>query len=177
MSRLKKILRNLIILAVLFTIFIMRTGLFLNPISAHEHSEKSLHFGPSEIVHIQDYAKNIHILGKFDNWISCNTVNRVAYLLWRARGSSQFENDKSKALDYSWGYYEDYYKVYGAINDSRIKRVVLTVDNEEVLSQTEFHDALFLFTLELDIDENFPFIGIKAYDQSDKIIFEKSREG
>jgi len=164
MSRLKKILRNLIILAVLFTIFIMRTGLFLNPISAHEHSEKSLHFGPSEIVHIQDYAKNIHILGKFDNWISCNTVNRVAYLLWRARGSSQFENDKSKALDYSWGYYEDYYKVYGAIN-------------EEVLSQTEFHDALFLFTLELDIDENFPFIGIKAYDQSDKIIFEKSREG
>lgn len=177
MSRLKKILRNLIILAVLFTLYIMRTSLFLNPISAHEHSERSLHFGPSEIVHTQDFEKGKHILGKFNNLVSCNTVNKVAYFLWRAESPSHFQNDKSKALDYTWGNYEDYYKVYGAINDSSIKKVVLTVDNEEVLSQTEFYDDLFLFTLELHNNEHRPFIGIKAYDEKNNIIFENSREG
>ena len=79
MSRKKKILRNLIILVILFFIFLKSTGLYLSPISAHKSSERSIHYGPSEIVHIEDFSRGKYILCKYNGWVSCNTVEKKLF--------------------------------------------------------------------------------------------------
>ena len=119
--------------------------LYLTPISAHEYSERSIHYGPSEVVHIEDWDGGKYILCKYDKWVSCNTVKRTLLLFWRFGNQPiGFENDKTKAVDYTWGASGQYWKLYGIINDDKIKKVEITLDNGEVLTQTAFYDDLFL---------------------------------
>ena len=83
MSRNKKIIRNIVVLGILFFVFLKATGLYLIPLSAHENSERSIHYGPSEVVHIEDFDEGKYILCKYDKWISCNTVKRELLFFWR----------------------------------------------------------------------------------------------
>jgi len=75
MSRIKKVIRNLIILVLLFILYMMWAGLYLTPLLANEHSERSAHYGPSEVIHIENFDGGKYILCKYDRWFSCNTVN------------------------------------------------------------------------------------------------------
>lgn len=173
MSRGKKVIRNIIILIILFLLFINRSGLYFTPLSAHEHSERSIHYGPSEVVHIEDFKDGKYILGKYDKWVSCNTVNRSLLFFWRFGSQvTGFENDKSKAVDYTWSLSDQYYKLYGIINDDRVKRIEVTLENGEMLTQSEFYDDLFLFTRELDNNQDWNFKNIKGYDSDNNVIFE-----
>lgn len=174
MSRNKKILRNIFILAILNFIFFRVSGLYLTPLSAHEESERSIHYGPSEVVHIEDFDDGKYILCKYDKWVSCNTVNRVLFFFWRYGNQPVgFENDKTKAIDYTWGVSYNNYKLYGIINDDRVKEVQITLKNGENLTETEFYDDLFLFTWKSDNDSNaWSFSNIKAYDVDGNIVFE-----
>ena len=174
MSRFKKIVRNIIIIAILSFLFLKGTGLYLSPLSAHEHSERSIHYGPSEVVHVEDFNNGKYMLGKYDKWISCNTVNRKLFFFWAFGNQvTGFENDKTKAVVYSWGgSYKDY-KLYGIINDNRVKKIKITLDNGETFTQTKFYEDLFLFTWKSSNNENLNFKNIKGYDINDKIIFDE----
>lgn len=171
MSRPKKIIRNLLVLVILLLLFLNRSGLYFSPLSAHEHSERSIHYGPSEVVHVEDFdgGKRLYILSKYDKWVSCNTVNRSLFFFWRLGDQPiGFENDKTKPLDFTWsGSYQNY-KVYGIINDNRVKKIGITLSDGEVLTQTNFYDGLFLVTW----TNNQEFKNIKGYDSNGQVIFE-----
>lgn len=173
MSRLKKVIRNIIVLIILFFLFLKSFGFYLSPLTAHENSESSIHYGPSEVIHMEDFDDGKYILGKYDKWISCNTVNRKLFFLWRF-GSDPIgiENDKTKPITYNWGVTNPYLRLYGIINDDRIKKIEITLDNGEVLSQTQFYDNLFLIAWKSSSNEKKFFKHIKGYDSNNNVIFD-----
>lgn len=174
MSKRKKLIRNIIVLAIFFFLSINRSGLYLSPLSAHEDSERSIHYGPSEVVHIEDFDGGKYILGKYDKWVSCNTVNRVLFFLWRFGNQPVgFEVDKTKAIDYTWGMSGQYYMLYGIINDNKVKKVQITLDNNKTFTQADFYDDLFLFTWKTNDEDGWDFKNIKAYDSDNNIVFEE----
>jgi hypothetical protein len=176
MNRLKITLRNIVIIIILFFLFLNRSGLYLTPVSAHESSERSIHYGPSEVVHVENYKEGKHILGKYDKWISCNTVEKELYFFWKFGSQvTGIENDKSKALGYSWNASHQYYKCYGIRNDARIEKVEIILYNEDVYETTDFYEDLFLITWESSDDNDYYIKNIKGYDKNNKIIFEENR--
>ena len=103
MDRFKKAIRNIIILIILCLLFFKSSELYLTPISAHEHSERSIHYGPSEVIHIEDWDGGKYILCKYDKWVSCNTVNR-ALLFLKFNQPTGFEKWQIQSLDYTGGF-------------------------------------------------------------------------
>lgn len=175
MSRNKKIIRNIVILILLFFLTLRVSGLYLRPLSAHESSERSAHYGPSEVVHMEDFHGGKYILCKYDKWVSCNTVKRKLFFFWGFGNQvTGFENDKTKVIDYTWGMSSNDYKLYGIINDDRIRKIEITLGNGEVFTETKFYDDLFLFTWESHDhdDRSLDFNNIKGYDSENNIIFE-----
>lgn len=177
MLRLKKIFRNIIILGLIILLF-SRLGFFLSPMAAHRHSERTIHYGPSEVAHVQDFSGGKYILGSYDKWVSCNTVNRKFFLFWTMGNQPiGFENDESKEVDYSWGMTSDKNdKLYGIINSDEIEKIEIVFENEKTLSITEFYDDLFLITWESEDDERLYHRKIKGYDSKGNIIFEDKNE-
>ena len=149
MIRKKKIVRNVVILIVL-SILSFNRGINLTPIAALEASEKSIHYGPSKVIHIEDFDGEKYILCKYDKWISCNTVNRTMFFFWRFGNQvTGIEVNKEKPLNCTWGYTNDTNMLYGIINSSYINKVELYLEDGRTLSQTEFYDNdMFLFTWE-----------------------------
>lgn len=173
MNRKKKVVRNIIILLFLFLLRFVSYNLYLSPIAAHEASEKSIHYGPSEVVYIEDFDGGKFILGKYDKWISLNTVNKSMFMFWTFGSPvNGIEVDKTKPLDYTWAYSRPMFKYFGIINDDNISKIEVTTDNGTVLSQTEFYDDMFLLTLEAETR----FDSIKAYDSQGNILFEEDRD-
>lgn len=173
MSKGKKLGRNILLIVILFYLFLINTGLFLNPITAHKNSEITLHYGPSDIVHVADYEKGKYILGKYDKWVSCDAINRYLYILYAiGNGGIGFEIDKNEKLNYSWRSSGEYYRLYGIVNDNNIKKVKLTLTDGSIYEQTEFYDDLFLFYWSTDEDD-VEYSNIKAYDADNNMIFEE----
>lgn len=174
MNRRKLIIRNTVIILILFFLFLNRTGLYLTPLSAHEHSERSSHYGPSKIVYVEDFEKGKYFLGKYDKWVSCNTVNKVFLFFWSfGNQSTGFENDTSKVIDYSWGSTDDYHRCNGIKNDENVAKVEITLENGETYSTSEFYEDLFLITWVGSEDQGVYFRNIKAYDINNNIIYEE----
>ncbi|HHV09075.1 MAG TPA: hypothetical protein GXX75_02200 [Clostridiales bacterium] len=173
MSRTKKIIRNIFIITILSFFITSWLGLSLTPLAAHKKSERGIHYGPSEVVHIEDYKNSKFILGKYDKWVSCNTVNRVLLFFWAA-GSQPigFENEKGKALCYTWLYSNSIFKAYGIINDKNIKKIEVTLTNGKILTQTEFYDDMFLLIYDKEDGKDTYFDSIRGYDAENKMIFE-----
>lgn len=178
MSRHKKALKNILFIIILFFLFLNRTGLYLTPISAHESSERSAHYGPSKVVYVEDFEKGKHILGKFDKWVSCNTVNKQLFFLWAFGNQVHgFENDVSKAIDFSYGASHEYYKFYGIRNNVNVSKVELTLYNGKVLTIADFYEDLFLITWVASDgdDDRFYIKNIKGYDLNNNLVFEEER--
>ena len=174
MNRGKKILINIIILGILFFVFLRSTGLYLTPLAAHRASEKSIHYGPSKVVHIEDFPEGKYILGKYDKWISANAVNKRLFFFWRF--SDQvigIENDLTKAINISHGLTGDNYKYYGIINDERIDKIEILLDNGKVLKETEFYEDMFIF-VETGPNDKFAYVrNVKGYDLNDNVVYEE----
>ncbi|MHB8127376.1 MAG: hypothetical protein ACYDEX_00055 [Mobilitalea sp.] len=174
MSRRKKVIRNLILLIILFFIFFNQFGLYFTPMSAHENSERGIHYGPSEVVHIEDFKEGKYLLCKYDNYVSCNTVNKSFIFFWRIGNQPiGFENNKTKPLNFTWNSSFSNWKVYGIVNDARIKRVEIVLNDGNTFTQSEFYDDLFLFIW--DTDDNFSkgYKIIKGYDADNTVIYEE----
>lgn len=168
MIRLKKIVINIILISACLYIFLKITSLYLSPLSAHEHSERLSHYGPSKIIHIENSTNNKYILGKYDKWISLNTINRYLFFFWNGTNPIGFENTKSKAIEYTW--YNSYkaLKIYGIINDERITKIEVILDNGATTTITEFYEDLFLYIA----DTNQFGHTIRSYDINDELIYE-----
>lgn len=179
MSRTKKIIRNIVVLAILFLVFLQLSGLHLTPLAAHENSERTLHYGPSQVVHIEDFDKGKYILGKYDRWVSCNTVKRELFFFWGyGNNPIGFENIPNEAIAYTidGSHDKDHYdyKLYGIVNDPKVKKVEVILGDGTVLTQNEFYENLFLFTWETeDYDMNWAETEVRGYDEDNELIFTK----
>lgn len=176
MNRVKKTILNVIAIVILSFISLSFLGLHLTPLSAHRVSERSIHYGPSEIVHIENFSGGKYILGKYDKWISFNTVNRVGLLFWRFGNQvTGIENDTSNPLNYTYGMDQEKYKLYGIINDPEIKRIEIILKSGEIVNVTNFYDDMFLVLwgkgLSTDFDK------MKAYDSDNNLLVESSHPG
>lgn len=177
MSRRKKVIRNFIILGVLLFITFRGIGIYLTPIAAHEYSERRAYYGPSEVVHVEDYEEGKLILSKYDRWISCSEVYRVLFFFWMAgHNALGFENDKTKAINWQLDGTNSYYTFYGIINDDKVKKVQLILNNGQTYSETEFHDNLFLFIWKavkrIGYEKWLPS-SVRGYDENNNVIFEE----
>ena len=176
MSRRKRVAINIVVIAVLLYLFLHVTGFYLSPTRAHERSERSIHYGPSKIVHIEDFRGGKLILGKYDRWISCNTVLRTWLFFWRfGSGVAGYQYDQSKPLDYTWQSSREFHMLCGIVNDQSIERVELTLTDGTVLSTTDFHDDLFLLTWRDDSGGGRYMKFIHAYDTEGNQVFEEER--
>lgn len=173
MNRKKKVARNIVILLILSIITFTRS-LYLTPLAAHEASERSIHYGPSKVVHIEDFDQGKYLISKYDKWISCNTVNRSMFFFWTFGDQvTGIEVDKDKPLNFSYGSGDNVGKFYGIINDKSINRVELYLEDGRTLAQTEFYDGdMFLFTWDVDNNKQW-YNGIRAYDFQGNLIYEE----
>lgn len=174
MSRLKKTIRNIIILMILLFVFLRSTGLYFTALGAHRASEKSIHYGPSKVVHVEELSGGKYILGKYDKWISANRVNKSLFLFWRF-GSQVIgiENDLNKAINFSYGLQGENYNYYGIVNDTKIKRVEILLDNGDLLIETKFYEDMFIFA-DSGPNDKFAYVEyVRGYDQEDNLIFEE----
>jgi hypothetical protein len=151
-----------------------RTALYFSPISAHESSERNLHYGPSEVVHIEDFDGGKYLLCKYDKWISCNRVDRKLWVFW-SHGQSPFgrENDLTKKINYSWSSIENNSVFWGIINDKSITKVELLMEDESKLTTTEFYDDMFLLTWKMETMEIYGFTKVSAYNSNGVLVFEE----
>jgi hypothetical protein len=144
-------------------------------LAAHKSSERSIHYGPSEVVHTEDFDGGKYYLCKYDKWVSCNTVNRTWLFFWSfGNQPTGFENDRSKPIAYTWSMSYQRNKAYGIINDDRITKVEIVFMDGSSLTETHIYEKLFLFTW---ISEEYGFQTIKGYDKDNNLIYEEQVMG
>ncbi len=176
MIKRRKLIKNILITMVLYIVLIKANGLYFTPLGAHKDSEKTAHYGPSEIVHIEDFKKGKYILGRYGKWFSCNTVNKVLFIHWRHGNQVHgFENDLDKPLSYNWAYGSGFYKAFGIINDVAISRIEIILDNGDRFQQEDFYDNMFLIHWYDQENRDYNIDGIRAYDKDENIVFEDMR--
>lgn len=173
MNRKKRIIRNVIIIVVIY-IFITKVNcLFLNPISAFKYAERDYHYGPSKIVHIENNGNSKYILAKYDKCISCCTLSR-SLIFWSYYSPIGIENQKEKGINYFWESSLELYRLFGIVNDSRIKKVEVAFSDGKTLVQNKFYDGdMFLFIYKSKA-KNWLQIKIRGYDSENNIIFEET---
>lgn len=72
------------------------------------------------------------------------------------------ENDINKPINISQGLSGDNY--YGIVNDEKINKIEILLDNGKVLTETEFYDNMFIF-LDSRPNDKFPYlVNVKGYD-------------
>lgn len=182
MSRNKKLLRNIVVLIIIYFILFPKYNLYLTPLSAYRASEKSSHYGPSDIAHIQDHSDGKYILAKYDRWLSANSVRRSLFFFWTIGDQYLgFENDPLKDVVYTWGMNNEVdYKIYGIINNDDIKKLEIILKDGSKFTQTEFYDHMFLFTWTNENNKNdsyISFLDVKGYDKDNNLIFEEEYDG
>lgn len=170
MTRIKKIFRNIIIIFSLLLLLILKLNLYSNPISAHKASEKTIHYGPSEIVHIQDFDNTKYVLTRYDNWFSCNTIDKKLGFLWQPSGDPRGDEiNKAEPISYRWTISYLNYKVYGIVNDTDIKEVHIITHKGERLVQNTLYDNMFLLVGTIPTYDVIRYI--EGYDKDGNLIY------
>lgn len=155
-------------------LFMNRTGLCLRPLAAHQRSERSAHYGPSEVVHVRDIPGAKLLLCRYDQWISCNTVNRTLFFFWTfGSGVSGYKYDSEVPLDFTWAVSNGIYRLFGIVSDRNITAVEVTLANGTLLPRSELHDGLFLYTWKTNDENGWYAKIIRGYDADGNLVYEK----
>lgn len=144
------------------------------PMAAYEIKEKSLHYGPSEIIHIEDIDRGKLLVGRYDKWISCGPVEKY-FLFWKVGNSHHgLEKDESQAINFNAGSSQGLIFFYGFINDEKVDKVELSLGNGEVYSEMKNFEDIFLILAETDEEtaSQLDLREFKAYDKKGKVIYE-----
>ncbi|WP_239616760.1 hypothetical protein [Cohnella mopanensis] len=161
---------------------------------AHERSERSYHYGPSQTIKEIQYRNDIVIfLSTYKNWFSADTSVKKGWRWFPGGGVGGVEIDKSKAVSYSWEisrYKKERWiaKFYGYVSDPRITSVVLNMDviNEgkqtdskddtqkmTVLKQSITEDRMFLF-LWNEAEIRYTWKSLQGLDSEGNVLYEQT---
>ena len=102
-------------------------------LEAHQKSEKSYHYGPSEILEVIDIPKGKIFLCKYDKWFSADTIIKGIIKWYPGSGVGGYPIQESQGISSIWSgsrISEDYflYKGYGYVSNPDITTVTLEVE-------------------------------------------------
>ncbi|WP_223701211.1 hypothetical protein [Sutcliffiella deserti] len=150
----------------------------LSPLAAHEKSERTFHYGPSEVEEEIDLEKVRVYLGHYKGWFSANTVIRHNMLFWAPGsqvGGQEIEEDED--ISYSWSgssITKDTYLTmfYGIVSNPEIKEVILEMHNEEPLTYPLKDHQMFIFHwYEEDFRQD--WVSLQGMDADGKVVYEQ----
>lgn len=180
MTRLKKTIRNLLVLAILVPLFMSFNGLYFSPVKALHTSERDLHYGPTEIVHSFDHHGKRYFLGHFENYITFTPIKRALGIFWRYGGGFGVENHLDRPI--SIGYRNDgnQLMLYGMRNDAHVAWLELEIQDPgggaEKIKVDKFYEDLFYIISDVDDEENLGLTllesKITAYDANGRLLHE-----
>jgi len=180
MTRLKKTIRNLLIIAVLLLLFMKLNGLYFTPEQALHASERDLHYGPSEIVHSFDYDNSRFFLTKYEGFISCSPIERALGVFWRYGAGYGTENQNDRQLYFNYRSGETVWYLYGIRNDPVISSVKIELQNqngtEKTLGTDVFYEDMFYVIWEGESEDSMgsglASMYITAYDDTGAVVYE-----
>lgn len=102
-------------------------------LKAHQKSEQSYHYGPSEILEVIDFPKGKIFLGNYDKWFSADTIKKGLIKWYPGSGVGGFPIKENEELSSTWSgsrISDDYYlyKVYGYVSNPDITKIALEVE-------------------------------------------------
>lgn len=167
-----------IVLGVICTKYsILSYGSF-SPVKAHESSERTYHYGPSEIVKTIDLDKSKIYLCRYKDWFSANTVKKGFIKWYPGDQVAGTPIDYSKQVSYSGSGSsisgnEMIMKVYGYVNDPEITTMTFKFNNkEDTLIYDLDESRMFIFYWK-EGSEKFNIKYLKGLDGEGNVILEE----
>ncbi|EGT0697021.1 TPA: hypothetical protein ACY4SF_001931 [Clostridium perfringens] len=149
------------------------------PLKAHEQSEKSVYYGPSNIIKTIDLGKEKIYLCKYKDWFSIDII-RKGLIKWHpVNYPAGYPIDYSKQVTFNTytskpiKNSEPIAKIYGYVNDPQIKNIVLEDNNNKIISNYELDEnKMFILTSHTNNEKNKANY-IKGLDTNGNIIYEE----
>lgn len=141
-----------LILVILCVKFSILSHFSLTPLKAHQKSERTLYYGPSQITEVVDINNGKIYLCRYKDWISASTVKKN-FIFWSIGNQSCANKiDYKEKVNFTWFYSnkEPLFKLYGIVNDDNITSIELTNSHYKNLSfKKEVNsENMFIFCLE-----------------------------
>lgn len=167
------------LLGVCFKYLFLSCGSF-SPIKAYEQSERTFHYGPSEIIKTIDFKGGKIYLCKYKQWFSVNTVKKEMIKWYPGDQVAGREIDYSKKVTYSWSNsrIKDDVRImnmYGYVNDPNIVTMLLEVEgenNRDTLKYNLDENKMFIFYWN-EKEEKYKMNFLKGIDKKGKVIYEE----
>src|SRR5690554_1207602 len=194
MKKKKAIIINIIIIAFSLLVYMTATGGAFTAEKAHIKQERTIHYGPSEIVGEVKQGNSKFFLTQFNGYYSCSMIERGFLGLWygtKRSGMWGTEIDQSKPINYNQflvhgdeSNFNELY-VYGVLNDNNIKKIEIDLfleDAEEKLQTAsieitgpdEIFGDMFFGVIEKRGTINIVYPKrVVAFDQEGQLIYEE----
>ncbi|RSK27545.1 DUF5044 domain-containing protein [Bacillus sp. HMF5848] len=154
----------------------------LSPLAAHEQSERTYHYGPSNIVESIDVGDVRLYMGTYKEWFSVNSVEKHAGVFWRPGSHvGGTEIDKNQAISYSWSgstINDDLMlmKIYGVVTNPNIVEVQLDVmegsgNPVQTLSYPLKDHRMFLFYWN-ELENPYKWLFLRGVDKTGNTVYE-----
>ncbi|MUK88577.1 DUF5044 domain-containing protein [Ornithinibacillus sp. L9] len=183
-------------LALVLIFFVVKDSSYLNyyhlsPIKAHEQSERTFYYGPSEIIEEFDFGDIRIYLAKYKDWFSANTVTKYAGVFWQPGSHvNGFKIEEEEDISYTWSSSKIneelmLMKYYGIVTNPKIDKVELDVtvgyvwdeevpeDDIETLSESLDDHRMFLFHWN-ENEDNYLALALRGLDEKGNIIYEEN---
>lgn len=173
---------SLAILLILVCSKILFPGSF-TPLKAHEQSEKSVYYGPSDVIKTVDLGREKIYLCRYKDWFSESTVRRKIIKWYPVNYPVGHPIDYSKQLTFnaytsrSTENSKPITKIYGYVNDPKIKTIILEDKNKEkILTYILDESKMFIFYWDEVTQEN-KTTYLKGLDSDGNVIYEEEVVG
>ena len=181
LNKRQKLLRTLLLLALLALIYLFLTGSqgYLTADQAHDASEMTLNYGPSQVAEVVRAGNVRYYLGRYDRWFSCHPVYWTL-TGWRFGSQSLCDEiDPVKAVNHSWFLSNGQGRIWGVVNDPEIVAVEAELSNSQdtiFLRQNQlYRDNMFLLLYQADsAGEDYILRTIRGYDRDGSLIYTES---
>ena len=168
----------IILLSICVYYYIFSFGSF-SAIGAYRSSERTMHYGPSEIKKIIDVKNGKVFFGKYKNWISAAPIEKKIIKWYPGSGGagcpikysdkiSHFEQCSAMGTD------SYVYTVFGCVNDSSIATVNLQFKKDGKINSMNYKiasDKLFIFCFDKYKSKD-NLISLRGLDNKGKIVYE-----
>jgi hypothetical protein len=157
----------------------------LSPTAAHEQSERTHYYGPSEVVEEIDLGEVRIFLGKYKDWFSANSVLKHAGVFWAPGshvGGTEIKQDQDITYSWSGSRINDELMLmlyYGIVTNPKIVKVELdVVDNHlkgeatvQTLSYPLEKHRMFLFYWN-ELEFHYHVESLRGMDENGEVVYE-----
>lgn len=175
----------IIMVAVCFDFYVLRHKSF-TPLKAFRDSERTLNYGPSEIVKELDKDGLKIYLGKYKDWMSSQAIKKNL-ITWSPLGGNVtgVPIKYSEKVTYSWSgssvkNNKFLWIVYGFVNDASISKITLQVKTGDKQDSMEYlldKDRMFIFSWFDDNSSRSTISKIIGTDKDNRVIYEYKYPG